>query len=124
MKHIFLTLLLLSPLAFAEESHLSCKSKIYELEVELFVSTDSESWIILPPSLVQNDIFSRGTKKTIIKPNFSDDKITGTILIDKLLLRKPFVINRKTGSINFDAYRSSFAGTCEKKDMTPKQNKF
>jgi hypothetical protein len=121
---ILLTLLLLSPLAFAEESHLSCKSKIYELEVELFISTDSKSWIVLPPSLVPDNIFSSGTKKKIAKPKFTEDKITGTILIDNLLLRERFVINRKTGSINFDAYRSSFAGTCEKKDMTPKQNKF
>ena len=124
MKHTLLTLLLLSPLAFAEESHLSCKSKIYELEVELFISTDSKSWIVLPPSLVPDNIFSSGTKKKIAKPKFTEDKITGMILIDNLLLRERFVINRKTGSINFDAYRSSFAGTCEKKDMTPKQNKF
>ena len=129
MKQFLLTFsICFSFFANTEESineiHLLCKSKFYELETELYINTENESWIILPPSLVPDNIFSSGTKKKITKPKFTGDKITGTILIDNLLLRERFVINRKTGAINFDAYRSSFAGNCQKFSEVDSKNKF
>ena len=123
MKKIIFCVLFLTPLSlFSYETNLICKSKFQELEAEVYLNDNEESWIIVPPSL--KSPIAKNTKRKITKFEIKDDYIEGVYKTDGFMLKDRFVISRKTGAINFDGYGGTFSGNCEKKDMTVKKNKF
>ena len=119
---IFTALLILPSLSFAYEINLICKSKFQELEAEVYLNDTAESWIIVPPSL--KSPIAKDTKRKITKFELKDEYIEGVYKTDGIILKDRFVINRQTGSINFDGYNGTFSGVCEKKDNTVQENKF
>ena len=102
--------------------NLICKSKFQELEAEVYLNDTAESWIIVPPSL--KSPIAKDTKRKITKFELKDEYIEGVYKTDGIILKDRFVINRQTGSINFDGYNGTFSGVCEKKDNIVQENKF
>tara|TARA_B100001093_G_scaffold294155_1_gene280584 strand:+ start:778 stop:1179 length:402 start_codon:yes stop_codon:yes gene_type:complete len=129
-----LFIFLLSPFANAEsestntetstfEIHLLCKSKYMEMETQIYLNNETESWMIVPTSLLSPA--AKDTKRPIKNFKITDEEITGYYRFDFIERKRAFSINRKTGSISYTGNKGwAFSGTCEKYDQINLENKF
>ena len=105
---------------FSFELHLICKSNISMGEVEVFIDTNNKSWIRIPTYLFSK-IVPKEKKREITKLEVSDDLIEGKYKNGRVI-KEPFSINRKTGSISVRGFESDYNGECIKFVKT--ENKF
>ena len=122
MKKNLLILLITTTLSnqvLSFELHLLCKS--YSGEVEIFIDDGGESWISVPTFMYSQKI-PKEMKREIIRLNITDDLIDGYWKLG-MILKEPFSINRKTGSITIRGFdKSNFNGDCKK--YSEVKNKF
>ena len=120
-KLIFLVILFTSNHITSYELYLICKSEYQEMETQVFLSDQTDSWMIVPESLKSNA--AKESKRPIKNFNITEDNITGYYRYD-FIERRSFSINRKTGSISYKGHRGTFSGMCEKYDQINMENKF
>ena len=122
MKKNLLILLITTTLSnqiFSFELHLLCES--FSGEVEIFIDDGDKSWISVPTFMYSQKI-PKEMKREIIRLDITDDSIDGYWKLG-MILKEPFSINRKTGSITIRGFdKSNFNGDCKK--YSEVKNKF